>query len=161
MQKIERTECYKIIPFEDGYSFYTDNDIWFIVKFSKASQFIDKQYKENIFEFSFDSDNYTKFDYKVANTLISIVKIFFTNNQNILYFICDSSDNRHHGRSRLFKQWFKNNKNSGFDMFKTEIIKKDIDVEYLIYSIVHSNNKYFNQIEHDMQEIATEFSSYK
>jgi hypothetical protein len=161
MQGIEAFTCYEIVPFADGYSFVTDKGIWYFVTLFSAKQFINKPYSENIFEFSFTADVIGAFDNRISNTIISIVKIFFTNKQNILYFICDSSDNRHHGRAKLFVKWFEKHSDNGFEMFDTQIIQKELGIEYFIYTIAHTDNKHFNDIANDIVELQKEFISYK
>ncbi|MCC8089531.1 MAG: DUF6169 family protein [Rikenellaceae bacterium] len=68
-------------------------------------------------EYSFYSDNVYQFvvtnlktphsqkDPKIRNTIIEIVKNFFTLNNNPIVYYCDTSDNRQRQRDRLFKRW--------------------------------------------------------
>ena len=43
----------------------------------------------------------------VRFTLFAIIDEFFTENDNVMLYICDTSDSREAARSRLFIRWFK------------------------------------------------------
>lgn len=45
-------------------------------------------------------------DYKVRDTILSIVDEFFNTNNSTLLYICETGDNKQRMRSRLFEYWF-------------------------------------------------------
>lgn len=70
-------------------------------------------YDINIHEFSFYFDSrigQRKHDDRVSATIISILHSFFNDNpliHNVLYYVCDYSDQRQEARSNLFDKWHK------------------------------------------------------
>lgn len=42
----------------------------------------------------------------MRDTLITIIEQFFAENDNVLLYICDTSDGREEKRNRLFIRWF-------------------------------------------------------
>lgn len=46
-------------------------------------------------------------DTKIGQTIAAIVNSFFIDNQNVLLFICDISDNHQAARNRKFSSWFR------------------------------------------------------
>jgi len=45
-------------------------------------------------------------DDKVGETVVEIFKRFFESNDNVVIYVCDSSDDRHFARKRKFDWWF-------------------------------------------------------
>jgi len=45
-------------------------------------------------------------DKRIEETIISIVSLFFKNNENILLYVCETLDGDEFLRYRLFNQWF-------------------------------------------------------
>jgi len=88
------------------YSFITDTGIRYIAYFLDMSCYGDVF--QNIYTFNFESEHNTRthYDFKVANTIAFIIDKFFTVNTNSLIFVCDSMDESHMGRHRLFNKWF-------------------------------------------------------
>ncbi|MBR2199472.1 MAG: hypothetical protein IJ894_01825, partial [Bacteroidales bacterium] len=43
----------------------------------------------------------------VRFTLFAVIDEFFTENNNVMLYICDTSDSREAARNRLFIRWFK------------------------------------------------------
>lgn len=58
------------------------------------------------FGFRKREDSHTGYDSKVRDTLITIIEQFFAENDNVLLYICDTSDGREEKRNRLFIRWF-------------------------------------------------------
>ena len=89
----------------DYYLFQTDQGIVYSVSFSEEFEIggcMSYQYsignKEEI---------HGTLDIKIRLTCIAIIKEFFKEYQNVLLFICDTSDHREKARNRLFLNWFK------------------------------------------------------
>ena len=60
------------------------------------------------FQFGFRKreDTHTSHDSKVKDTLIAIIEQFFAENEDVLLYICDTSDGREEKHNRLFIRWF-------------------------------------------------------
>ncbi|WP_288953527.1 DUF6169 family protein [uncultured Prevotella sp.] len=53
-----------------------------------------------------EDKRYHRKDHKVRNTILTILSLFFKNNENALVAVFDSSDGRQLVRHRLFSQWY-------------------------------------------------------
>jgi len=58
------------------------------------------------FGFRKKEDAHTNYDANVKATLLAIINQFFIENENVLLYICDTSDGREAKRNRLFLRWF-------------------------------------------------------
>ena len=65
------------------------------------------------FSFTRAEDNSAIEDPYVRFTLFAIIDEFFIENDNVMLYICDTSDNREAVRNRLFIRWFKQSAESG------------------------------------------------
>ena len=59
------------------------------------------------FSFAKADDTSTPEDPYVRFTLFAVIDEFFAENDNVLLYICDTSDSREAARNRLFIRWFK------------------------------------------------------
>ena len=59
------------------------------------------------FSFAKAEDTPTPEDPYVRFTLFAVIDEFFAENDNVLLYICDTSDSREAARNRLFIRWFK------------------------------------------------------
>ena len=58
------------------------------------------------FGFRKREDRHSGYDARVRDTLITLIEQFFAENDNVLLYICDTSDGREAKRNRLFIKWF-------------------------------------------------------
>lgn len=77
-------------------------------------------------------------DIKIGQTIAAIVNSFFIDNQNVLLFICDISDNHQAARNRKFSSWFRQYADSSNMLMETEIILVE-DNAYFI-SVIYCRN---------------------
>jgi len=65
---------------------------------------------DDIFLFGFSLlngiDEQRVFDENIAKTICSILMEFFSNHENVIIFICDSTDKRERQRNIIFNKWF-------------------------------------------------------
>lgn len=59
------------------------------------------------FSFAKAEDKSAPEDPYVRFTLFAVIDEFFTENNNVMLYICDTSDSREAARNRLFIRWFK------------------------------------------------------
>ena len=118
------------------YQFVTVNHETYIAYFLDA-KFYNEAFKD-VYLFNFDIyGNKPKYDERISITVCSIIRDFFKQHQNALIFICDSSDGREMGRSKLFHQWYKSFKNlpihkidryctvEGYNLYSSLLIHKE------------------------------------
>lgn len=112
------------------YQFETDNQFFYYCRFIDLTEAISPllyMHDINILEFSFYCENkigQPKQDDRVPATINSLLYSFFNDDpltHNVLYYVCDYSDERQEARNTLFNRWFK----SQPDVF----VKDDIEIE--------------------------------
>ena len=105
LQRILNKSPYEILLSEGDFLFQTDNKIRYEISFNKEDivlggcetyQFIIRKLDEV----------HSAYDPKVKDTILAILNEFFFSNQQILLYICDTSDGKENSRNRLFLQWF-------------------------------------------------------
>lgn len=119
---------YQFFKTESEYYFYTENGI-------KYTAYFNRQYGIEscpVFEFGFSKNNVqkSKLDLRVRETIKHILLDFWNNYDNVILFVCDSSDGRSAARMRLFNKWYceLNTDNN--------IIKIDFAVEEILASLL-------------------------
>lgn len=116
------------------------------------------------FEFSFEpvidaSDSDKKrfpFDEKVRNTIAYALIRFFEDTENILYYVCDSSDGRQLSRERLFKKWFADMQ--PFHVSQLEVSLSD-DLKILI--LIHDAFPFVEQFKEELSGSEMFYSAQK
>ncbi len=100
---------YEVKLLEDGsYSFITKSGITYKALFVDNSGLFENQFKS--FEFQFypiDSKKGFGKDEQVKNTIIYLITEFLGKEENVLIFVCDSSDKKALPRKSLFDKWHK------------------------------------------------------
>ena len=95
------------------YSFITANNIKYICRFKNVNARLSPllgTFDIEIYDFDFYPEAKTadrnKFDEGICVTICDLFSLFFTADSRVLIYICDSSDDRHVGRNRLFNIWY-------------------------------------------------------
>ncbi|MDQ3142037.1 MAG: DUF6169 family protein [Bacteroidota bacterium] len=92
------------------YRFEARNSIIYSIRFERANHLFDELCIScfDVFEVSFAPNTPEKqdFDAKISNTLSLAIFRFVEVMSSAVVFICDSLDNRHQCRHKLFKRWF-------------------------------------------------------
>lgn len=84
--------------------FKTDYDVHYLVGF----EYDDSSFDFATYQLVIINTNNKKSprDPKVKDTIIAIIEDFFSNNENVLLYICETGDAKHSMRNRLFQYWF-------------------------------------------------------
>jgi len=115
----------------DGeYRFLTDKGIEYIAYFNRVP--IESCI---VYNFVFAKSTVGRFgmDSKIRNTIFSIISDFWEDYEEVILFVCDSSDGRSEIRMRLFDYWYRLLKNDNnvtkidflLDKIKVSIIAKE------------------------------------
>jgi len=133
-----------------SYQFSTDHGIVYDANFVDYS-FLFPEYPE------FSKDVYTfnlevvkgniyeqAMDAKIAKTVIAIFLTFFNSKQNIVIYICDTTDDRQFARKRKFDTWFWRYNDGSF--LKEDGLAVISDVPIYNSLLVHKQNKYIDSI---------------
>lgn len=87
-------------------------------------------------------------DPRIRNTILSIISDFWDDYEEVILFVCDSSDGRSESRMRLFHYWYKtlNNDNN--------VTKIDYSVEQIKAAILaKKDNCLLNLAQKEIQEL--------
>lgn len=134
---------YPVKEDEEEYTFKTDHDIVYAVRFKEESFF------DPIPAYWFDlmnrSHKPSPNDPKVRETVIRIIVEFFRVNPDIMLYMCDNANDQQAMRNRLFLKWFTGTEQSKQYFIKTANIL-DEQVENFIAIIVPKNHPYLEDI---------------
>ncbi len=103
-------------------------------------------YADLLYEFSllakFTSTHSFQRDELIAPTIATIFLDFYNGaNQNVCFYICDSSDNKQHVRKRKFDTWFDKYNRGAF--LKLDAILNDTNgTQYPVSIVMRKNNLY-------------------
>lgn len=81
----------------------------------------------------------TPFDTRVRDTITGlIINYLCTNPDKILFFVCDSADERQRGRMRIFELWYNQLKVEYIEKYNESVITNDMDIHCSI--MLHRDN---------------------
>ena len=105
------------------------------------------EFANDVFSFNLEMINghaENQADERIGQTVVEIFSNFFKSRQNVVVYICDSSDDRHLARKRKFDLWFwKYNDGS---IFKEDGIAVIADMEIYNSLLIHKQNKLADKI---------------
>jgi hypothetical protein len=83
-------------------------------------------------------------DQKIGWTVVDIFRHFFSVRQNVVIYICETTDNKHIARKRKFDLWFW--KYSDGTILKEDGMAVIADTEIYNSMLVHKDNKFLDKI---------------
>ena len=133
-----------------SYQFITDAEVTYHVYFlDYGYMFADyPDLSDNVYSFNIDvidgiAGIFTA-DERIGQTVVEILRLFFSRVENVTVYVCDSSDERHMSRKRKFDFWFwKYNDGS---IIKEDGVAVVEDVEVLNSMLLHRNNPHCAEI---------------
>ncbi len=133
-----------------SFEFTTDQGVvykaYFISFGSVFSEF--PEFSDSIYNFNlevFHGDMYDQaMDQKIGETVVDIFRHFFAIRQNVIIYICDTSDNKHIVRKRKFDLWFW--KYSDGSILKDDGLAVIEDTEIFNSLLVHKQNIFLDKI---------------
>lgn len=104
LEDINRKSPYEITLNNGDFDFITDTGTRYSVSFLEDVPLGGC----DTYQFGFRKREDTRggYDANVKDTLIAIIEQFFIENEDVLLYICDTSDGREAKRNRLFVRWF-------------------------------------------------------
>lgn len=149
---------YKLLEGNDPlFSFVTKYGLSYCVAFRKMD--FDNPFFDSLYSFDFWETNNQKFskDDRIGDTIIAIIFYFFKTNPNcILHYICDSMDQKHHFRSKLFKKWYDKSNDNSFSKLNIEF-KIDEEISYHLEFIFNTD---FYSIETVKEKALTQLQEF-
>lgn len=143
------------------FSFSTKHGLNYYVAFRKMD--FDNLFFYNLYSFDFWEINSQKFlkDNAIEATIIKIVIDFFKHNPScLLHYICDSVDEKHNFRSKLFKKWYDKSNKEGFSKLNIEFKVDEIE-SYNLEFIFNEAFYTFESVKENVLSQLEEFSNYK
>lgn len=153
IERINSVAPYKVwrTARENEFNFITENGVLYGVGFTEEMEIAGVQ----TYQFSFARLNtdHSGFDEKIKTTLISIIEEFFFSNNEIMIYICDTSDKREEFRSKLFVRWFKEYDN--YERFVIRTASAEIEGQgFYTALIVEKQNSRLRDILEDFDSTA-------
>lgn len=104
LEAINSNSPYKVVMSNGDYDFVTVDGIRYSASFLEDVPLGGC----DTFQFGFrkKEDAHANYDANVKATLLAIINQFFAENEDVLLYICDTSDGREAKRNRLFLRWF-------------------------------------------------------
>ncbi|MCH5306909.1 MAG: hypothetical protein J1E37_02435 [Prevotella sp.] len=143
---------YEIFLSEGDFLFQTEKGIRYEISFNKEDIVFGEceTYQLIIRKLN---ETHSPHDPKVRDTILAIVNEFFDSNQQILLYICDTSDGKENSRNRLFLHWFeKHAKENRFTIKTANAIVENERIYTTI--IVENSNPKLNAIIKDFEDTA-------
>ena len=145
------------------YTFETSNQISYEVKFKSCdyifegrTDFYIPTYELVIQVTINETGRKPPLDSRIPITIAAIFKDFYLQyEQQVIIYICDSSDSRQEARRRKFDQWVEVFKGTEFVKFDTKIVDPAGPIYYNSI-ILRSNNPYRDQIIQSFIDLADE-----
>lgn len=132
---------YKIVQHvEHLYSFRTINNITYFVSFKIFTDVTEfNNFGITCFSFDFipDKESVSR-DIRISLTVIEILKNFFANNNDVLFYLCNP-DGKQHIRNYMFNKWFATYNTEKYLQKEDAIISVD-DTDYFFSIIYRSDN---------------------
>ena len=139
------------------YTFLTKSNIEYRVAFYAdytLEQCVEEGVKlGNVFQISISKTIHgvSPLDASIAETIKSIIAVFFANKEDALIYICDDSDSKGLQRFNTFDRWYKSSSMTGYVTKLNNVIEFDEDDESGITTIhtslmFHNNNTNIDNI---------------
>lgn len=150
---------YELVLSDDGFMFQTDFGIHYSVSFNKEDIILGGCATYQLIIRKIEEKR-SAHDPKVEVTILSIINEFFRSNQEVLLYLCDTSDGREASRNRLFLSWF--DRYAGNNRFTICKAHAEIEGEGLFLCIIVDNrNSKLKAITEDFEEKAAMLTGEK
>ena len=135
----EQAPYYVMLSPRGNYIFETERGIHYSISFEEDTPFGGCE----TYQFIIDKIDRVRspHDPKVEETILAIIDEFFTERQNVLLYICDTSDGREANRNRLFLSWFEKHAQPGRFTIRTANASVEGQGFYAAIIVENSNPK--------------------
>ncbi len=152
---------YKLESDADGYTFLTDSKILYRVSLQDTTDSLFRDFLSiKSLDISFLPDkNQRSFDERIALTISDMVKKLLVEGY-VVTFSCETADNRHKGRYKLFNNWFKKYSNEYFEKIDSDELNYEDNIYYI--SLLFDTRQYkYADLNQFFQKSINEYASYK
>lgn len=148
-ENINMASPYKVEKLNDyAFVFHTQTNVVYYVSFKQDMEIAGLDSYQFIIERKSEKQGY---DADVKESIIAIINEFFAQNNDILLYICDTSDGREAIRNRLFIRWFME---SDIDnMLEIKTANAIVEGEGMFFAIIFKkSNPRYAEISHEFDE---------
>ncbi len=155
LERINQRSPYEVKASKKGYMFETINGLHYEIRFFEERPIGGCETYQ--FSFSKAEDTPTSHDPYVRFTLFAIIDEFFITNEDVMLYICDTSDRREAARNRLFIRWFRQSAEP--NRFTIRSASATIEGQgFFAAIIVENRNSKLKDITADFEETAAVLS---
>lgn len=90
-------------------------------------------------------------DPKVGATIAEVVRLFLTETENIIVYVCDNLDNRQHARKRKFDNWFNLYNDGAYSKYNNISLIDGMKIYNSL--IVHNQNEQHHLVLRAFEEV--------
>lgn len=155
-ENINITSPYKVERLNDyAFVFHTHANVVYYVSFKEDMEIAGLDSYQFIIERKSEKQGY---DAEVKDSIIAIINEFFAQNNDILLYICDTSDGREAIRNRLFIRWFKETDID--NMFEIKTADAIVEGEGMFFAIIFKkSNPRYTEISNEFDEASAYLAS--
>lgn len=148
-ENINKTSPYKVEKVNDhAFVFHTIANIVYYISFKEDMEIAGLYSYQFIIERKSEKLGY---DVGVRESIIAIIREFFAQNNDILLYICDTSDGREAIRNRLFIRWFK--ETDCDNVFEIKTADAIVEGESMFFAIIYKkSNPRYTEISNEFDE---------
>lgn len=155
-ENINLTSPYKVEKLNDyAFVFHTHTNVVYYVSFKEDMEIAGLDSYQFIIERKSEKQGY---DAEVKDSIIAIINEFFAQNNDILLYICDTSDGREATRNRLFIRWFKETDID--NLFEIKTADAIVEGEGMFFAIIFKkSNPRYTEISQEFDEASAYLSA--
>ena len=152
LERINEKSPYQLRKIKDGFEFFTVNNIQYRIYFTEEEPLGGCETIQFIIN-KVDGTN-SAYDSNISAVTFIVIDEFFSENDDVLLYICDTSDHREAGRNRLFLHWFEKAANP--NRFTIRTANTIVEGEgFYAAIIVENKNPKLNEILDDFDATAS------
>lgn len=151
IDRINEKSPYRVTEINGGFEFQTPQGVCYRIYFVEESPLGGCETMQFMLNKVGDDDS--SYDPNVSTITFIIIDEFFTENDDVLLYICDTSDHREAGRNRLFLNWFQKAANPKRFVIRTANAVVENECIYAAI-IVQRTNSSLNLILEEFEETA-------
>ncbi len=151
LDRINQKSPYEVKTTEKGYCFETIHGLHYEIRFFEERPIGGCETYQ--FSFTKAEESQVSQDPYVRFTLFAIIDEFFITNEDVMLYICDTSDRREAARNRLFVRWFRQSAEPNRFTIRTANATIEGQGIYAAIIVENSNSK-LKAITADFEETA-------
>lgn len=151
IENVNSTSPYKVEKLNDyAFVFHTQTNVVYYVSFKQDMEIAGLDSYQFIIERKSEKQGY---DADVKDSIIAIINEFFAQNNDILLYICDTSDGREAIRNRLFVRWFMESDKD--NMLEIKTADAIVEGEGMFFAIIFKkSNPRYVEISSEFEEVS-------